>query len=182
MTIRRTLPILALVAAIAVTGTAFARGPHGHGGGPGGGPGGMGPGMGPDLGRFVHHLTVVLDLDDAQLTQIESITTAARDQVEPLATQLADARDAWRDANPLGTFDEAAFRQHFESQSDLHVELAVIVHRAMNDVWNVLTPDQQAQAQAMMDRVRDRRGDGNGGKRGFFGRGHRGDCPFGNTD
>lgn len=182
MTIRRTLPILALVAAIAVTGTAFARGPHGRGGGHGGCPGGMGPGMGPDLDRFVHHLTAVLDLSDPQLTQVESITTAARDQVEPIATRLADARDDWRDANPLGTFDEGAFRQHFGAQSDLHLELAVIVHRAMNDLWNVLTPDQQAQVQAMIDRIRDRHGDGPGGKRGLLGRGHRGDCPFGDTD
>lgn len=189
----RTRSILTLAAVFVAAGaTAFAFGPGGPGG-PGGtgGPGGPGGAGGPDLGRFVGHLSMMLDLSADQESQIDAVVTAAQAEADPILTAMADARQAWFDANPLGTFDEAAFRQFAQSQSAQHVELAVIMQRGISQVWNVLTPEQQQQAQAMMDRMHQRMGRGqgtaagrgHGGKRGgFFGRHANPDCPYNSSN
>jgi Spy/CpxP family protein refolding chaperone len=157
--------ILSTVAALAIPLAAMA-GPGPGRGGPDGG--GFGPGcMGPNFDRMFDHLSMVLDLSDEQEAQIEAIRTQTRAQIEPLTDQLQADRDAWRAQHDPGTFDEAAVRAFAASQSATHTEIAVIAARGMSQGWAVLTPEQQAQAQELMQRMKARRGS-------HKGMGHRG--------
>ncbi len=72
--------------------------------------------------------------------------------------QAQTARDEFRDLYPKGSYDEAAFRAHFESQAQLHVEMQLIGAGMMSQAWAVLTPEQQEELQDLMELFDNGRG------------------------
>jgi Spy/CpxP family protein refolding chaperone len=164
-TITLTLLAIALIAVPALT-VAQARFGGGDGHGPGffghrGRHGGDGFGAGMLLGRFADRL----ELTDDQRAEIEAIVETSREQSQTLREQLAEARQAYRDAHEPGTFDEAEARAHAQSQADLHAEIMVIRMKTKADVYNVLTPEQQEELKEILDLLGDL-GPRRGGKRG----------------
>jgi Spy/CpxP family protein refolding chaperone len=166
-----TLVVTAMVAALVIPALVLAAPGGGHGRGihradgcPNAG-GGVGPMPGGHGLRMLDRMAVLLDLTAEQEAQLEAIREATRTEIEPLAQQLRASRDAWRDAHQPGTFDEQAFREHVESQSTQHNEMAVIAARAFNQAWQVLTPEQQAQLESWRSKLEARR-DGHGGRFG----------------
>ena len=135
---------LALLIALGVATAAIAQRRGGHGG-HGGGDSSLlsssveGRGGAFGLGRFAG----LLNLTDAQRTQIVTITTNYLTSTETLRDQLEDLRDA----NPLNqvttTFDEAAVRQAAQARAAVQVELEVAYARAQAQVYNVLTAEQR---------------------------------------
>lgn len=150
--------ILTVTAAILIATplTLFAQGVPGGGEGPGSGGWGHGPhhgGPGNGLGIFEHMLPRLADtlgLTDGQLAEIESILDEALPQIEAYAEQLKTSREAYREAHPDPTvFDEGAFRTHASEQSQIQIDLMVLVQSSKAKAFAVLTPEQLAQLEEM---------------------------------
>lgn len=153
----RTL-ILTITAAavIAATGIVFAQqgpgncdgsGPHGRMGGPGGG--GFGGHGQHGFLRMLPRLADKLDLTEDQQTQIQAIVDAGKPEIEALREQAQTARDEFRELYPMGSFDEATFRTHFENQAQYHVEMQLIGANMISQAWAVLTPEQQEELEEL---------------------------------
>jgi len=141
-------------------------GPHGpkmmgDPSGPGGTVGGFG---GEGLLRMLPRLADRIDLSQAQSDQIQAIVDAQRPALEALRDQAAANRNAFRDSHELGDFNETEYREHFETQAQLHVEMQLLGAATVAQVWDVLTPGQQQQVLDLLE---------------LMGPGHRGGNRFG---
>jgi len=162
-----TITAAALIAAPGVLlaqqgpGDCDGSGPHG----PRGGDGFFGSHGGPGFLRMLPRLAAHLELTEEQQTQIEAIVDAAQTEIEPLREQAQTERETFREGHEPGDFDEATFRAHFETQAQLHVEMQLIGSEMKSSVFNVLTPEQQAELLELRELFGDRGGRG-AGKRG----------------
>ena len=135
----RYVAIAALVVLIGGAGAfVFAQGPGGRGRGPGG-PGGAGIGV--PLGA--------LNLTDAQREQVRQITQQHREHARGTFERLRAAQEARRQAVEAIPFDEGRVRAAMQELSGIETELAVMQARIHSDVFAVLTPEQQGQAQQL---------------------------------
>lgn len=110
--------------------------------------------------RIMAHVAERLGLTDAQKTEIKSILVAERPQAEPLIRQLIATRKQLRDVSKNGNFDEAQVRSLASQQAQTITELIVTRERVKSKVYNVLTPEQRAQAEKMRARFESRVRDG----------------------
>ena len=127
-----------LLAGGGALGTAFAN--------PGGGPG---PHHDRDGGRFLQRMAVILNLSADQQDQIEQILTSERQATAPLREALRASRDQLRQLTQAASFDETAVRNLAASQAQTRTELIVAHARARNQIHNLLSPEQQAQAEKL---------------------------------
>jgi protein CpxP len=128
-------------------------GPGGRFGGPGrggpGGPGMMGPGiLGPGFQR--------LDLTDAQKEQVKSIVESHRDEIRALNDKAMKAHEALDAAINAAAFDEGTVRTKAADVAAIDAEMAVIRARVHNDVYQLLTPDQQKQLAGIQAEMQQR--------------------------
>lgn len=154
--------IITTIAVIALAATAplyAQRGPEGdigrHGGFGGGGPFDKG------LQRLEHmlpRLADFLDLTADQQARIQAILDQELPAIQILRDQLRDNREAFMEGRDPGQFDEAEVRAFAQSQSSLHVEMAVASGRTKSQVYNVLTPAQQEKLGDLRGLMRDHRG------------------------
>ena len=86
-----------------------------------------------------------LNLTADQKAQAQTIVTDARTQMEALAPQLKDQREAVREAVKSGAGDNA-IQVLANKQGDLHSQLAAIRIKAMAKFYKMLTPEQKAKA------------------------------------
>jgi Spy/CpxP family protein refolding chaperone len=180
----RTLTLtLTAAALIAVPGLASAQagpgncdgtGPHGPHmmGGPGGpsgpgGPGGPGGDGGHGLLRFIQRVGDRIGLSDAQQAQIQAILDAEMPAVRDLMEQARTAAEDFRASHDPGDFSEPEYRAFFESQARIHVEARLLGAAAADQVWDVLTPEQQQQVLDLLELMGPGHGPGkrSGGKR-----------------
>src|SRR5688500_2016986 len=147
----RSLVAGALVAGVLAGGAVFAQGPRG-GGQFGGGRGAGGPAL----------ALRGLNLTDTQQQQVRESRERHRDEGQKIAERVRAAMDAQRkavEAVPLnGGVIRATTQALAEAQTDAAIQRATI----FNEVWAVLTPDQQAQArkrQAERDARMQQRGE-----------------------
>ena len=146
---------VALAAALMMTAAAFAQhgpgGPHGPGGhGRHGGPGGPG-------GSLLGHFSQVLNLTDAQKTQIKQLEDGFRESTKGLHEQLAQAGHGGPfEALNGGAFDEAAVRTAAQARANLHVELEVAHARFFSQVYAVLTAEQKAKLAELHKQMEER--------------------------
>lgn len=151
-----TIAAAALVAAPALTnaqqgaGDCDGTGPHG-GAKMHGGPGGPGGPDGHGLLRMLPRLAERIGLTDTQHDQIEAIIAAQQPALDALRDQAQTARETFTEAHEIGDFDEAAYRTFFESQASLHVEMQLIGAAIVDQVWDVLTPEQQTEVSDLLD-------------------------------
>src|SRR5919109_3935512 len=94
-----------------------------------------------------------LNLTDAQKTQIKAIRDKYKTQFQTLRTQQKPLIDAARAARQKG--DTAAFRTNMEQARNLAQPLRT---QEMNEIRNVLTPDQRVKFDARQKEMADRRG------------------------
>jgi periplasmic protein CpxP/Spy len=145
---------VALAAALMMTAAAFAQhgpgGPHGHGG-PGrhGGPGGP--------GSLIGHLAQVLNLTDAQKTQIKQLEDSFKESTKGLHEQLGKVGPGGPfEALNGGSFDEATVRAAAQARANLHVELEVAHARFFSQVAAVLTAEQKAKLAELHKQMQER--------------------------
>jgi Spy/CpxP family protein refolding chaperone len=104
-----------------------------------------------------------LNLSDAQRQQIRSIQQQRAPELRALAAKVATAMDAQRRASVAVPLDEQAIRAAARDVATAQADLSVERARVYNEVFGVLTPEQQdrarslrAQAEARMKERRER--------------------------
>ena len=132
------------------SGRRLGQSPMGTGGGR------MGP-MG-----LIGPMVARLGLTDAQKDQVKSIVQSHADEFTALRTRGAAARKALEAAVMADTIDDATIRQKSADVAAVDADAAVLGAHVRAEVFQVLTPDQQAKAKAMMARRAGRAGRGRG--------------------
>jgi periplasmic protein CpxP/Spy len=98
-----------------------------------------------------------LDLTDAQREQVQSIFEQNRDEIRAAGEKLRTARRALYDAASAGSVDEAAIRTAAEALANAEAEAAINHARVHAQVWQILTPEQQAKAKELRQQREQRR-------------------------
>ena len=148
---------------------AVAQPPWARGGGQGG-PGQGGPGGGNMEDRFAR----LLNLTDAQKTQIKNLREQAQtasksyfEQIKPLTEQMQALIEA-------PAFDEAAARALANKMSQLQIEVHLIHAKTESAIYNLLTAEQKAKLAELRKAMQDGQGGpptgGGSGRRSPFGR------------
>ena len=135
--------VMAIVGLCAV-GAAQAQGPGGRGDGDGrgrGGPGGRG-------GGAMMLPVRELGLTDAQREQVEQIRTANREATQAAQKAVREAEGAQRAAVQTVPLNESLVRSTTQALAMAQTDLAVQEARIFNDVWQLLTSEQQTKLRA----------------------------------
>ncbi len=118
------------------------------------GRGGAGP-MG-----MIGPLVARLGLTDVQKDQVKSILQSHADEFTSLRTRGAAAHQALEAAITADTLDDATIRQKSADVAAVDADAAVLGAHVRAEVFQILTPDQQAKAKQLMDKRQGRRGRG----------------------
>jgi len=94
-------------------------------------------------GHMMGFFADYLNLSDAQQAQMKSIMEKEHPTMKPLFQQLHATRQQLRQYEE-GTYDEAKVRALAAQQAQAMVELTVAQTRIHNEMFQVLTPDQQS--------------------------------------
>jgi protein CpxP len=126
-------------------------------GGPGGlmGRGGRG-GPGGPMGMLPPRMLQRLDLTDAQKERVRTIVDSHRDEMKAIADRAMKARLALEAAVTGDTFDEAAVRTRAADVATIDTDAAVSRARVFNEVYQILTPDQQSKLKEIQAEVQKR--------------------------
>lgn len=84
-----------------------------------------------------------LNLSDTQQTQIKAVLQKERPTLKPLFQQLHQTESQLKQYEE-GAYDEAKVRTLATQQSQTQIELTVQKTRIHNELFQMLTPDQQA--------------------------------------
>jgi protein CpxP len=133
-------------AMVAAAAPAFAQGP---GPGPGPRPGRMGAmGRMGGMGDFGFNLRQ-LNLTDTQREQVRAIHEQHREELRAIAERHRTAGEAMRKAVAADPVDEAAIRTASAALADVQADGAILRAKVRQEVFKVLTPEQQAQAKTL---------------------------------
>ena len=135
-----------VVAAVLTTCVAFAQAPRGDRPGVEGRRGGRGGGL----------PLAALNLTQAQQDLIRDIRERNREAARSLEEKLRAAHAVQRQAVDAIPANESAIRAATLALAELQADLAVHQARTQNEVWNALTPDQQAQVRKVREERPDR--------------------------
>ena len=116
--------------------------------------------------RLEHRLgmmTEILGLNDQQQEQIKQLLATHFAQNRGLREQLQQSRDALREQQRSSSFDEQAFRTLAEKQANLKIELMVARGKLKQQIYALLTPEQQDKA----ERLQQLRGGRHHGRHGM---------------
>ena len=112
---------------------------------------------GADFGQhLLGYYTDVLDLTDAQQSQIKAIMTRQKPVIQPLIQQLAQAHQQMRQLEESATFDEAKVRAVAAQQAQTMTDLIVEKARAKSEMMQVLTAEQKTKLQKLESRHEQR--------------------------
>ncbi len=117
------------------------------------------------MSNHLEKMAVVLDLTDSQKTQIEKLMNEKWENRQAMRTQLQENRKELRESKQGTTFNEAEFRAKAQKQADLKTEMMVQHAKTKQQLFAVLTPEQQQKA----EKLQGMRGEG------FFS-GQNGNC------
>ncbi len=120
------------------------------------GPLAQGPLTGAHGERFLRVATVVLDLSDAQQTQIRAILDQNLTVAQPLLVQLQQTHQAFEQAVGSGQTNDATLQPLANQLGQEVAQLAIIKAKATAQVHAVLTPEQLAKAEKIHGRLRER--------------------------
>jgi periplasmic protein CpxP/Spy len=94
-------------------------------------------------GHMMGFFADYLNLSDAQEAQMKSIMQKEHATLKPLMEQMRQTRQQLHQYEE-GTYDEAKVRTLAAQQSQAQIELTVAHTRIHSELFQVLTPDQQA--------------------------------------
>ena len=110
-------------------------------------------------------LTTVLDLSDAQQQQLNELFTQQRLQNQQLREDLQVSRAALQEVKSAETFNETDFRAKAAKQAELRTEMQVRRAKMKQQVYAMLTAEQQQKADKLHELKRGK------GKRDHAGKG-----------
>ncbi len=130
----------------------FGHGPMGPGGF--GGNGGCAAGRGGEQQqlRYEQHferMSVILDLNDDQQQQLQSLHEQRRSQQQQWQEQMQASREALRTAAHADPFSEEALRAATRQHADLKADMMVEMAKTREQMASVLTPEQRAKAEQL---------------------------------
>ncbi|MGH9957409.1 MAG: Spy/CpxP family protein refolding chaperone [Pyrinomonadaceae bacterium] len=96
--------------------------------------------------EMAEHLARVLDLTDAQQTQIKAILETAKTGDEPRRSKMDEVHQQLEAATANGQFDEAQVRGLANQQAQLMADSIVEHERMKSKIYALLTPEQRAKA------------------------------------
>jgi Spy/CpxP family protein refolding chaperone len=131
--------VLAVAAGLVTTALAQGRGKFGH-----------------HHGWMLQRMTKDLNLTEAQQAQIKTILQTQRAKIQPLMQQLHQNEQA-QSAAITGAFDETQARAFAGKQTQIMSDLIVEKQRTKSEIYAVLTPDQRAKAQQLLQEHQQRR-------------------------
>jgi Spy/CpxP family protein refolding chaperone len=126
-------------------------------GGPGG-PGGRGGGI---VGLPLRQL----NLSDAQEDRVRSIVQSHDAALKEIGTRAAEARRALNEAMMADTVDEGLIRARSSELATVEADMAVLRARIGNEIFQVLTAEQQTRARELRTRMQERAGREQRGRR-----------------
>ncbi|MFV8816374.1 Spy/CpxP family protein refolding chaperone [Haliea sp. E17] len=129
------LPGTLLAATMLVSAVAWSGGPHP----------GMGPGFGD--GRMLMHLADKLELSDTQRGEIRTLVSASRDSGKADFERMREIDKSLRDMRTAFNADEA--RKLSTELGEISARVAYRMAETNAGVYAVLTPEQQAELDAM---------------------------------
>ena len=97
-----------------------------------------------------------LNLTDAQKEQIKQITETSKAKVQPLMENMKTIRQQLKEATADGQFNEAQVQALATQQANISAQLIVERERTKTQIFQVLTPEQQAQAKQMKEQRKER--------------------------
>jgi len=97
-------------------------------------------------------LTDYLDLTEAQQTQVKDIVAKEKPTLDSLHQQMKQGRDALRQLETSGTFEEAKVRAAASQQSQTMTDLIVEKARIHSQLFQILTPEQKTKMTKLMDK------------------------------
>jgi Spy/CpxP family protein refolding chaperone len=107
-------------------------------------------------GMFSEHaigfLTDYLDLNASQQAQAKDILAKEKPTLDSLSQQMKQGRDALRQLETSGTFDEAKVRATASQQSQTMTDLIVEKARIHSQLFQILTPEQKTKMTKLMDK------------------------------
>ena len=137
------------------------------------GHGAHGPGMG------LHRGLEQLDLSAEQREQLEQIRARHQEETRLSHDQLQAAHERFADLAHAETLDETALREAAATMAEARTEMMIARAGMMNEIRQILTPEQLEQFQQMRQRRGGMmRGQGRGPGRGGHGPHGPADCPY----
>lgn len=97
-----------------------------------------------------------LNLTDAQKAQFKQIREAGKAKVQPLVENLKAVHQQLEAATADGKFDEAQVQNLATQQANIMAQLTVEKERAKSQMFAVLTSEQQTQAKAMKEEMKNK--------------------------
>ena len=165
---KKRILIPALVVGTLLTGTLVMAGPGGYGrgdcNGKGGGQGAMTFEQHEErMGNKLDRMGAILDLTEAQKTEIEALFNEQWQDHQQLREQMHASRDEMRGAQTPGDFNETDFRAKAAKRAELKTEMMVQKAKLRQQVYNLLTPEQQEKADALGGMMSGGKGGHHGG-------------------
>lgn len=96
-----------------------------------------------------------LNLSDAQKTQMKQIKEASKSKVQPLRENMKSIRQQLKAATADGNFNEAQVQTLATQQANIMAQLTVEKERTKSQIYAVLTPEQQTQAKALKEQMKE---------------------------
>ena len=114
------------------------------------------PGFGGSILGPIRMIASQLDLSDAQKDQIKTVAQSHRDEWQALAGHVSTARQGLGAAITSGTFDETLIRDKSAALGQAEADVAVASARAFGEVFQILTPEQQAKLRSLQTQAQRR--------------------------
>ncbi len=116
------------------------------------------------MGHRMEMMATLLDLTEEQKTQLEALMTQQWQDRQQLREKMRASRDALREVEAADTFNEADFLAKAIKQAELKTEMMVERDRMKQQVYALLTLEQQEKA----DKLSEMKGHRGKGRRGGF--------------
>lgn len=98
-----------------------------------------------------------LNLTDEQKAQVKQIREASKTTVKPIREQMRANRRKLQELSANGNFDAAQVQAIAAQQGNLSAQLIVERERVKSQLFQILTPEQRAQAAEMKAKMKERR-------------------------
>jgi Spy/CpxP family protein refolding chaperone len=97
-----------------------------------------------------------LNLSDEQKAQIKQIRETSKAKVQPLRENMKSIRQQLNAATADGNFNEAQVQALAAQQANIMAQLTVEKERTKSQTYAILTPEQQTQAKALKEQMKER--------------------------
>ena len=116
--------------------------------------------------RKIEMMSTVLDLSASQQEQLEALFEKQWQGNETLREKMQTVRDEMREARFAKPFNEADFRAKAAKQAEMKTDMLVEREKMRQEVYAILTPEQQEKAEKLGG-LMGGRGKGRHGGKGF---------------